>query len=118
MKSILLSKGPISTQRILKNNFHKLRHVTKKEFVEASRKLEGFGLGSLVKVGITKGKKARDVFVKKKPEQVVSILQMMPELCTLKDYSEKFAMRVPTVISLRMRAQLVTLGLVSEKQLK
>ena len=117
MKSILLSKGPITTQQILRSNFRKLRHVTKDEFVEASRKLEGFSLGSFVQVA-NPTPRPIGVFVKKPPEQVVHILQIMPGLCTLEEYSERFAMRVPTLISLRMRTQLVTLGLVSEKQLK
>ena len=116
MKCILLSKGPITTQQILRNHFRKLRHATKDEFLEASRKLERFGLGSLVQVA--NYKRSSSIFVKKSPEQVANILQTMPGLCTLKEYSEKFAMRVPTLIALRTRAQLVTCGLVSEKQLK
>ena len=116
MKSILLSKGPITTQQILRNNFRKLRHVTKDEFVEASRKLEGFNIGSLVE--IANYRRSSSVFVKKSPEQVANIIQTMPRLCTVKEYSERFAMRVSTLIALRTRAQLVTLGLVSEKQLK
>ena len=118
MRSILLGKGPISTQASVKCNFNKLRNVNREEFVDASRKLEGFNLGSLVKVGITKGTLARDVFVKKRPEQVGNILQTMPGMCTLKEYSERFVMRVPTVISLKLRTRLMTLGYVSEKQMK
>ena len=116
MKSILLSKGPITTQQILRSNFHKLRRVTKEEFVKASRKLEGFSLGSYVQVA--NSSRPSSVFVKKPPEQVANILQKMPELCALTDYSERFAMRVRAAVPLRTRAQLVTLGLVSGKQMK
>ena len=117
MKSILLSKGPITTQQILRDDFHKLRRVTKEEFIKASRKLEGFSLGSFVQVANSSSRPS-SVFVKKRPEQVANILQKMPELCALTDYSERFAMRVRTAVPLRTRAQLVTLGLVSAKQLK
>ena len=118
MRSILLSKGPITTQHTLRNNFKKLRHITKEEFTSAAKKLEQFNLGSLVKVAVPKASRASDIFIKKSADQVGGILSMMPGLCTLQEYSERFAMRVPPVISLRLRAQLVNLGFVSEKQLK
>ena len=119
MRSILLSKGPITTQNTLRNNFTKLRHITKEEFVEAGKKLEGFSLGSFVKIMIPKSKRFSLVFIKNSPQQVEGTIRMMaPGLCTLQEYSERFAMRIPPVISLRMRAELVNLGYVTEKQLK
>ena len=89
-----------------------------KEFIETSRKLEGLlSLGSLVQVAIYK--RSSCVFVKKSPEQVAHILQtIIHGLCALKEYRKRFAMRMPTLIAVRTRAQLVTLGLVSAKQLK
>ena len=90
----------------------------RKNLLKLPEKLECFNLGSLVNIEINKARKGSDIFVKKRPEQVGNILQMMPGLCSLTDFNQRFAMRVPTVISLRLRAQLVNLGLVSEKQLK
>ena len=118
MRCILLSKGPITTQNTLRNNFTKLRHITKEEFLEAGKKLEGFSLGSFVKIMMPKSKRFSLVFIKNSPQQVEGTIGMMPGLCTLQEYSERFAMRIPPVISLRMRAELVNLGYVTEKQLK
>ncbi len=118
MKCILLSKGPVTTQYTLRNNFKKLRHVTREEFTEPAYKLEQLGLGSLVEVKTGSNSRPSPVYIKNSPVEVEDILRVNPGLCSFREYNERFKMRVPSVLSLRQRAQLVTLGLVTEKQLK
>ncbi len=121
MKCILLSKGPVTTQMTLRNNFRKLRHITKHEFIFAGEQLQKVNLGYLVKLpargngGVGRG---AVVFVKKKPEEVQTILQGNDSFgCSPYEYTERFMLRVPTVFPLRVRAQLVQMGLTTEKQL-
>ena len=123
MRSILLNKGPITTQNTLRNNFTKLRHVTKEQFVENAKALELINLGKLVSVPATKGSRRSTVFIKRPPSQYVQDRLRYNAaagdgLCTVEEYNERFNLRIPSIISLRLRAQLVHLGLVSEKLLK
>ena len=115
---ILTAKGPVTTQNTLRSNFTKLRHITKEEFVAAAKQLQAANLGSLVSVPSTKGSRPSTLFLKKPPEEVQNILSMTPNLCSPEEYSDRFHMRIPALISFKMRAQLLTLGLLSEKQLK
>ena len=120
MRCILLGKGPVTSQYTLRNNFSKLRNITREEFTEPAEYLQSLQLGVLVDISTTKGSRPTPVFIKKHPHEAENILRMNSGrgLCTPQEYTEKFHMRVSTVISLRQRAQLVTMGLVSEKQLK
>ena len=82
--------------------------------------LEARNLGYIVEVSERgAGGQGRPIFVKRRPEEVESMLEVAEgSLCTPKEYHARFNMRVPAIISIQLRAQLIQRGLVPERLLK
>ena len=115
MTAILQTAGPVSTRYAIRQNWRFLRSVPSEEFVKAARDLEKLNLGTLVCLEHEKAISSR-VFLKKPPIEVTKILNANPSLCSPETYMKRYKMPTTKSITFAVRAKLVKLKLVSEKQ--
>ncbi|XP_072016043.1 uncharacterized protein [Amphiura filiformis] len=108
MSAILLSKGPVVTpSAIQKNGPHYLRHVSKKQFMNAATKLHQMNLGILVNL-------TSAVFVKKTPVEAKLMEEHYKDLCTMDQYIDRYFQPLPRIISSFLREKLVAMGLMEK----
>ena len=117
MAAILQINGPVVTPKVVKNNWTFLQMMTSTQFEKAAKELEAFNLGKFVTM---KGKRGLPtaVFVKYSPAEVGAVLAMNEDLCTLSYYESRYGESVSKSVTLNVRAQLASLGLVAAKQLR
>lgn len=115
MTAILQTAGPVSTRYAIRQNWRFLRSVPSEEFVKAARDLEKLNLGTVVCLEHEKAISSR-VFLKKPPIEVMGILNANPSLCFPEIYMKRYKMPTTKSITFAVRAKLVKMKLVSEKQ--
>ena len=117
MAAILQIKGPVVTPQVVKNNWKFLHMMTSTQFEKAAKELEALTVGTIVMI---KGKRGKTlpVFVKRSPAEVGTVLAINEDLCTLGYYELRYNQSVSKSVTLNVRAQLASLGLVAAKQLR
>ncbi len=120
MAAILQTKGPVITPAIVKHTWKFLYMMTTKMYVKAAEELQALNLGTLIPVrGTTVGHPSQ-VFIKKKPEEVMDVLQMNPDLCEVEYYARRYNQPISKStqgISLAVRHKLASMGVVPQKLL-
>ena len=117
MAAILQTKGPVVTPRVVKNVWKFLHMMTSTQFDKAANELQVLNLGKFVMIKVKRGRTS-PVFVKRSPAEVGTVLAMNEDLCTLSYYESRYNQSVSKSVTLSVRAQLASLGLVAAKQLR
>ena len=117
MTAILHTAGPVSTRYAIRQNWRFLRKVPPQEFCLAATDLQSMNLGTLVTLR-TVNAIASKVFIKRAPSDVIDILMARPDLRCLPDlYRERYRKPAAKAITFAVRARLIKMKLVPEKQL-
>ena len=107
MKAILLTAGPINTlAAFTKNAQSTLRCITKTTYLKAATRLEELGLIQLIKT-----KSGSDVIIKKSPDEIGNLL-VKHQLCSVKDYKDRYLMPISRSISKTVVMYLTQLGII------
>ena len=121
-KCMLLTKGPITTLRSLRNIYDDFKHFTRQEFIQFARLLETANLGRYIIMD------KLDIFVKSDPSTAHQVLQdpklvdnlglpygSETSLCSFGEYADRFHLPVPSyyVTSKSVLEQLVIQGVVT-----
>ena len=111
MKSILLTKGPVTSFEGIRKNMIKME-----EYTETAKNLANLGLG-FYKVVNSVG-----LFIKKTPDEFQSIMDLRPDefLCNLETYRKRYHMAMPKyyIRSKDTKSKMVSLGLITEEQMQ
>ena len=118
MAAILQTKGPVVTPRGVKSSWKFLCMMTTTQFEKAAKELEGLNLGTFVVLKVKGRGNKSPVFVKRSPAEVGTVLEINEDLCTLSYYESRYSESVSKTVTLNVRAQLASLGLVAAKQLR
>ena len=118
MAAILQTAGPVSTCQALRWNWKFLSSATVQQFRAASMELEAANLGQLVTLPSKARKEGSGVlvFVKKAPIDAALHLLQFPDLCSVAMYETRYERPSSKSITWNIRSQLVSMGLVSQKQ--
>ena len=119
MSAILNTAGPVSSQKAVRWGSRYLRTTTIKQFIAASTMLQQLGLGQLLNLKSRPGGRDGYFFVKAPPHTAVPILQLADnsDLCSVEQYGMRYGGSTPTCINLKIRAKLVEMGVVSQRQM-
>ena len=105
MAGVLLSPGPVSTHASVRRLSRVFRDgMSKAKFMTATKKLTEAGFGTNVNAG-------PNVFVKRPPEQVVSLLKSN-DIVTLEEYEVGYRKPISKGISDKLQQMLVAMGAV------
>ena len=115
MAAILQTVGPVSTTIAIRANWKFLKCATAQQFSAAAVELEKIGFGQVVSLS-GKSNRSQQVFVKKHPSEAQIVLESNPDLCSPDVYATRFHRQATKTISWNVRAKLVSMGLVSQKQ--
>ena len=112
-QQILKSPGPVVTNRSFMNSAPKtrLRKVNHAEFMNAIATMTDYG--NVHELSISGVSGTSTVFIKKPPNELTRC-----DLCSVVQYQERYRRPSSTAIGPAMRRQLISLGLVTEAQLK
>ncbi len=88
--------------------------MSSKQFANVANDLQKANLGTAVKAPGMRSV----VFIKKPPEEVTEALAANPDLCSLDRYTARYNLPVSKSVSLGVRHQLASMGLIPEKLLK
>ncbi|XP_072015224.1 uncharacterized protein [Amphiura filiformis] len=110
--AILQTAGPISTCEAIRCNWRFLRAITKKQFLAMAVELENSGFGTLASIN-----SRMTVFVKKPPLEVLPMLADHPDWCLPEVYETRYRLPPMKLISMKIRYQLVNMGLVRQEQM-
>ena len=119
MAAITQTAGPVSTPQSINWNWKfQGACASTDEFLAAATALEqaGFGHVASYKANLKGGRDAK-VYIKGKPEDVMPLLCANPDLCDPEIYQQRYAQLPPKSIGLQLRTKLVSLKLVSQKQM-
>ena len=119
MSGVLLTPGPVSTHKALKNLSMAFNvAVTKSKFISACNRLQASNLGFLVQVD-NKNRQAQ-VFVKRPPEEVQIILESgeNSDLTSYQEYSQRFALPPSAAVTPPIKEKLVQMGMVKPEHFK
>ncbi len=119
MGAILNTAGPLSTAKAVRWSSKYLRTTTIKQFIAASTMLQQLGLGQLAIIRNQVGGRETRIFVKASLQDAMPIIQLAEnsDLCSVEQYGRRYAASIPTCINLKMRAKLVEMGLVTQRQM-
>ena len=113
MDGILITPGQVVTRRsVARSGPRHLFYITKDQFKEGAAALQAANLGTVVRVHVPQ---MCEMFMKKKPEDVESILEQR-KLCDFERYKQKFYAVTPDCITYNMRERLVKLEYMTEDQ--
>ena len=113
MMAVLQTAGPASTHVAIRSNWRFLRAATIKQFLGAATELEKLGFGRVVQLT---GRLTQKIFLKKSPDEVQELLAANPDLCSPDIHRERYQCQATKKIGWQIRAQLISMRLVSEKQ--
>ena len=113
MTAILQTRGPVSTSQAIRCSWKFLRSATVQQYMAAAMELERLGFGSIVQLSGGSQK----VFLKKAPGDVRGALDARPDICPVDIYVERYHCQASRTISWKVRSKLISMRLVSEKQL-
>ena len=117
MAAILQIKGPVVTPQVPKSSWRFLNMMKTDQFEKAARELETLNLGTLVNLKPS-GMRGMVVFVKKPPQEVIAALRENEDLCPLDYYEQRYYAPVSKIVKLRVRSELLQMGILSAKQLQ
>ena len=109
MTAILQTLGPVSTCKAIRANWRFLKSATIQQFQSAALELQKAGFGSIISL-------SQLVFLKKPPGEVHEAMAANPDICDPHVYAERYRRQPSKVVNWHVRSQLVSMGLVSEKQ--
>ena len=114
MTAILLTAGPVSNTKSVKNTSRSLQYLSTNQFLDAAAELQSMNLGSLVSASLQKGL-SQQVFVKISPEEAQQVLGANPHLCSVENYTARYNKPPSKAIGLQLKAKLVAMKLVPKK---
>ena len=119
MAGVLLAPGPVSTRLTVKNMSPAFKlAVSKAKFMSAANQLQSTNFGSLILLEQISSQ--AHVFVKCPPSEASYLLQLDEhrDLCTLEEYSQRYAMPTPMSVTLKMQQCMIERGLVPAESFK
>ncbi len=118
MSAILISAGPVSSNvSFSRRGPHSLRAVSKEQFYTAANMLEAAHLGTVITVNHSFSSRGGSVvFVKKPPDEVEEAISANCDIITMDKYITRYNQQIPSCITVKIREQLVSLGMLTIEQ--
>ncbi len=92
--------------------------LSAKQFGAIANELQEANMGRVVTLQMKAHSRQFLVFIKKPPEEMADVLTANPDLCSLEHYTNKYNSPVSKSVSLGVRHQLASMGIVPAKLLK
>ena len=115
MSAILLTAGPVTSNVSFQRRAPtSLRQTSKDLFHAAANMLQAAHFG--IAIRMMNSSRPSVAFVKNPPQAVAQTISENRDLITMDRYTERYYVRTPTCVTIKMREKLLTMGLLTQEQ--